>query len=91
MHRAARWSRAGKVNQRIIKSRTGHLVVLDDTPGKEKIIVQDKNKNGIEINSSKNKMTIKTIAMLISLDIGGKFIVNSKMDFDIKSKTKGTS
>ncbi len=80
---------AGKVNQRIIKSRSGHVVVLDDTPGQEKIIIQDKSKNGIEIDSVKNEMTIKTTGNLI-LNVGGRFIVNSKMDFDIKSKTKGS-
>jgi phage protein D len=80
---------AGKVNQRIIKSRSGHVIVLDDTPGQEKILIQDKSKNGIEIDSVKNEMTIKTSGNLI-LNVGGRFVVNSKMDFDIKSKTKGS-
>lgn len=80
---------AGKVNQRIIKSRSGHVVVLDDTPGKEKITIYDKQKNGIEIDSVKNEMTIKTKGDLI-FDVGGKFIMNSKLDFAIESKTKGS-
>jgi uncharacterized protein involved in type VI secretion and phage assembly len=79
---------AGKVNQRIIKSRSGHVVVLDDTPGQEKITIQDKNKNGILIDAVKNEMTINTTGNLI-FNVGGRFVVNSKMDFSIKSKTKG--
>lgn len=48
-----------KVNQRILRSRSGHLIVLDDTDGQEKIIIQDKTaKNKIEIDSKENTMTI---------------------------------
>jgi uncharacterized protein involved in type VI secretion and phage assembly len=31
-----------KVNQRIVRSRSGHTIILDDTSGKEQIIIQDK-------------------------------------------------
>jgi uncharacterized protein involved in type VI secretion and phage assembly len=79
----------GKVNQRIIKSRSGHVIVLDDTQGKEKITILDKNKNGIEIDSVKNEMTITTAGNL-TIDVGGKLTINSKMDFIITSKTQGS-
>lgn len=79
---------AGKVNQRIIKSRTGHVILLDDTAGKESIVIQDKSGNGITLDAVKNSMTIKTKGDLI-LDVGGKFTVTSKMDFSIESKTQG--
>jgi uncharacterized protein involved in type VI secretion and phage assembly len=49
----------GKNNLRIIKSRSGHTITLDDTDGKEKITVLDKTgKNKIEIDSSKNTITV---------------------------------
>jgi phage protein D len=80
---------AGKVNQRIIKSKSGHIVVLDDTPGQEKIIILDKSDNGIEIDSVKNSLTIKTKGDLV-LDVGGKFIMNSKLDMTMESKTQGS-
>ena len=79
----------GKVVQRIIKSRSGHVVVLDDTSGKEQVIIQDKNGNGITIDSVKNAMTIKTTGDL-TLDIGGKLVITSKLDLSIESKTTGT-
>ena len=48
-----------QVNQRILRSRSGHLIILDDTQGQEKIIIQDKTaKNKIEIDSKENTMTI---------------------------------
>ena len=47
------------VNRRLIKSRSGHTIILDDTKDKEKIIIQDKTqKNKIEIDSVENKLTI---------------------------------
>lgn len=80
---------AGKVAQRIIKSRSGHVVVLDDTTGKEQLIIQDKNGNGITIDTMKNAMTIKTTGDL-TLDIGGKIVIKSKLDFSIDSQTTAT-
>lgn len=51
----------GKNNQRLIKSRSGHTIVLDDTDNKEKIIIRDKTgKNEIVIDSSSNAITIKS-------------------------------
>ena len=50
----------GKNNQRVIKSRSGHMIVLDDTDENEQIIIQDKTgKNKIVINSKENKMNIQ--------------------------------
>jgi len=81
---------AGKVNQRIMRSRTGHVIVLDDTQGKEKIIIQDKTgKNSIEINSPDNSMSIRSQGDL-TIEVGGKFIVKSKMDFSVETQAKGT-
>jgi uncharacterized protein involved in type VI secretion and phage assembly len=49
----------GKNNVRMIKSRSGHLVKLDDTDGKEQISIIDKTgKNSILIDSSANSIVI---------------------------------
>lgn len=49
----------GKNNVRVIKSRSGHIVRLDDTDGNEKIEVIDKTgNNSITIGSSDNSLTI---------------------------------
>lgn len=79
-----------KVNQRVLCSRSGHLIILDDTQGEEQILIQDKTKkNSILINSKDNSMTIKSQGDLI-LDSGGKVILKSKGDLSLTSNGKGT-
>src|SRR5450759_1020992 len=58
----------GKNNKRFIKSRSGHLVRLDDTDGAEKIEIIDKSgNNSITFDTANNTITI-TSAQDITLD-----------------------
>ena len=51
----------GKNNIRLIQSRSGHKVVLDDTDGSEKIEIKDKTeKNSIVWDTASNTITIST-------------------------------
>jgi uncharacterized protein involved in type VI secretion and phage assembly len=51
----------GKNNVRVIHSRSGHVIRLDDSDGSEKIEIIDKTgNNSIVIDSSSNKISIKT-------------------------------
>lgn len=51
----------GKNNLRLIKSRSGHLIRLNDEEGSESIIIADKTgKNLIEIDTAGNKITINS-------------------------------
>ncbi len=51
----------GKNNLRFIKSRSGHVVRLDDTDGKEKIEIIDKSgKNSLTFDTANNSVTIKS-------------------------------
>jgi uncharacterized protein involved in type VI secretion and phage assembly len=51
----------GKNNIRMIKSRSGHVVKLNDEDGKETIEIVDKSKkNSIVIDSTKNTITVTT-------------------------------
>ncbi len=51
----------GKVQKRIIHSRSGHTITLDDTDGGEKISIVDKTKkNFFKIDSTKNSMSMET-------------------------------
>jgi uncharacterized protein involved in type VI secretion and phage assembly len=80
---------SGKVNQRVVRSRSGHTIILDDTDGKEQIIIQDKTaKNSIVINSKDNSMMIKTEGDF-TIEAGGKFTVKSKSDMSVQSQGKG--
>lgn len=49
----------GKNNRRLIKSRSGHLVILDDTKGSEKIEIIDKSGNNLlRIDTTTNTIEI---------------------------------
>jgi uncharacterized protein involved in type VI secretion and phage assembly len=51
----------GKNNVRMIKSRSGHVVKLNDEDGKETIEIVDKSqKNSIVIDTAKNTITVTT-------------------------------
>lgn len=51
----------GKNNIRMIKSRSGHVIKLNDEDGKETIEITDKSqKNSIVIDTSKNTITVTT-------------------------------
>lgn len=53
----------GKNNKRLIKSRSGHLVRLDDTDGSEKIEIIDKSgNNSITFDTANNTITITSAA-----------------------------
>jgi uncharacterized protein involved in type VI secretion and phage assembly len=68
----------GKNNQRLIKSRSGHQIILDDTEGKEQIIIRDKTeKNAIIIDSSTNTITVKAEQDL-TIEVGGNLSLKSE-------------
>jgi phage protein D len=49
----------GKVQQRIIRSRTGHMITLDDGDGGGGVTIEDKNGNIIKLDSGANSLTIE--------------------------------
>lgn len=69
----------GTVNKRIIKSRSGHTIVIDDTSGEEKISIIDKTKeNSVEIDSKNNAVTINS---------GADITIEGKAKLTLKGKT----
>lgn len=77
-----------QVNKRLVRSRSGHEILLDDTAGNEQIVIKDKTgMNSITINSKDNSMVIKSQGDL-TIEAGGKFTVNSKLDMAFDSKGK---
>jgi len=68
---------SGAVNERIIQSKSGHIITLDDTDGSEKITIKDMTGNNkIEIDSANNKMTINTDDQ-VTIEAGGDITVKS--------------
>jgi len=77
----------GKNDQRMLKSRSGHTIILDDTPDGEKIIICDKTeKNQIEIDSKNNTMKLAVEKDLIVEAKGKISIKTSGGDIAIECK-----
>lgn len=75
----------GKNNIRMIKSRSGHIIKLDDTQGEEKIeIVDNTKKNIIIIDGKTNKISFKSESDIEISAPNGKVSINA-LDFEVKS------
>jgi len=80
----------GKNNLRVIKSRSGHKIILDDTEGKEKITVIDKTeKRSIVIDSEKKTIDIRNEDGKINIFAGDDINIETKKNLNIKT-TKDT-
>lgn len=79
----------GKNNIRIIKSRSGHIIRLDDTDGKEKIEIVDKSKNNkIIIDTKDKKISIKSDKDIEISAPNGKVTIEAK---DIEAKSTASA
>jgi uncharacterized protein involved in type VI secretion and phage assembly len=80
--------KAGKVVQRIIHSRSGHRVVLDDSDDKRSILIEDKGgTNQFFIDSTKNEILVKSKGNM-TLDVGGNLLMKVMGNTTIDSKGK---
>jgi phage protein D len=76
----------GKTDQRIIKTRSGHVILLDDTKDKEQIVIRDKTtKNEIIINSKDNTLLIN-LQKDIKITAKGKMFFTAKDDIVMEGK-----
>jgi phage protein D len=81
--------KSGKVQKRIIKSRTGHILTLDDTDSACKISLVDKTgKNLIEIDSEKNTLTLKCEKDMVFEAKGKVIFKGSDFEFEAQNKAK---
>jgi uncharacterized protein involved in type VI secretion and phage assembly len=96
----------GDNNLRVIHSRCGHRIVLDDTEDAPSILIVDKTEaNSILINSADNSMTISVDGNLtinvggdLSISVQGKIAVDAAQDITaetqanlkLKATAKGT-
>jgi uncharacterized protein involved in type VI secretion and phage assembly len=89
---------SGKVNLRALKTRAGHLILLDDSEGSEQISVTSKSGHTIVLNdksgsesitvkdkTGNNKMVIDSTANSMSIDVNGDFVVNAKGKITLSS------
>jgi uncharacterized protein involved in type VI secretion and phage assembly len=75
----------GKVQQRIIRSRSGHMITLDDSDEGGGITIEDKNGNTVMLDSGSNKLTIT-----VQGDIGLKAQGNLTLEAQGQVQIKGT-
>lgn len=71
-----------KVQQRIIRSRSGHMITLDDSDGGG-VTIEDKNGNKVVLDSSANKLTI-TVQGDASLQAQGNLTLEAQGQVQIK-------
>lgn len=75
----------GKNNIRVIRSRSGHVITLDDSDGSEQIKIMDKTqKNMIIIDAKNNKISIKSDKDIELSAPNGKVTIEA-MDIETKS------
>jgi phage protein D len=73
----------GKVQQRVIQSRTGHTIILDDTDGAGGITVQDRKGNAIVVDSGSDALSI-TIKGNAKLECDGNLSLKAQGHVDIQ-------
>jgi uncharacterized protein involved in type VI secretion and phage assembly len=74
----------GKVNERLLRTRAGHEILLSDEAGKERIVIVDKEKNTIELNTAQNALNI-TLKGDCKIEAKGNVNVQAQKDIVIKS------
>ncbi|MGZ8414208.1 MAG: VgrG-related protein [Gemmatirosa sp.] len=50
----------GKVEQRVIRSRTGHTITLDDSSGAPSITIEDRNGNVVHLDTRSDALSVRT-------------------------------
>ena len=88
----------GKVNQRIIKTRAGHVVLLDDKQGEEQVAITSKSGHTVILNdkggsesitikdkTGNNSMVIDSTRNSMAISVNGDFSVTAKGKVTIKS------
>jgi uncharacterized protein involved in type VI secretion and phage assembly len=80
----------GKNNLRVIKSRSGHVITLNDEDGKETVEIVDKTgKNSLVFDAAKNTITIASEQDIELKAPKGKLKIEAK-EVEIKSSSTAT-
>jgi hypothetical protein len=78
----------GSVNKRVIVSRSGHTIMLDDTDNGEEITIVDKTgKNRIVFHSPDNSLRIEAQGDL-TIESQGKMVLRAAAGMEISTQAK---
>jgi uncharacterized protein involved in type VI secretion and phage assembly len=80
-------SSTGEVNLRVIKTRMGHTVLLDDDPSAGGIKIADSGGNVVEIKTRDGKIVVRSSGD-IELAAGGKLSIQGQRGVDIQSQAE---
>ena len=85
----------GKVNQRIIQTRAGHIVLLDDKQGEEKVSITSKSGHTVILDDKSGKESISVIDKtgnnkLVIDSTKNSMTINVNGDFTVEAKGKVT-
>jgi uncharacterized protein involved in type VI secretion and phage assembly len=69
-------TKSGQVVKRVIYSRTGHKIIIDDDPSGGGITIQDKSDNVIQLDTRTNKLTV---------NVAGNIEMTAKGDIKMKA------
>ncbi len=71
----------GNNDVKAIRTKSGHTITLDDTRGKERITITDKNNNSIELDTANNNLTITALE---EMTLNAKNLkINVQENFDV--------
>ena len=76
-----------KVEQRVIRSRTGHFIVLDDSDSALGIRIEDKKGNYIHLDSTKDEMSVKTKGN-VSIEAQGNVTLKAQGNLDLEASAQ---
>jgi phage baseplate assembly protein V len=80
--------RTSDKDEKMIRTKAGHQITLDDSQGKEKIVIVDsKTNNSIEIDTVADSITIKSAQGKIILDAAQGIEIKSGQGVEVTAKT----
>jgi phage protein D/phage baseplate assembly protein gpV len=79
-----------KITHRLIQSRTGHIILLDDTSGSEQIVIRDKSQKNEIVIDTKNNSILITADKDINIEAGGNINLKAKGGVNIESTADTT-
>ena len=85
----------GQVEKRLIRSRSGHIITLDDAEGGGGVTIEDKNGNKVALDSEQNTLTIEVKGNAsikaqgnLSLEAEGNLSLKSNINVSVQAQAE---